>query len=313
MRQLTLSILCATFLFGCDKPAAPSAPHTAAQTATQTAAQTAAQAPTVDPHAQQEKPLVFVVQRRLIQDAEGLKDFEAYLSQATGKKVLTHVVPTDDQVIDMLKKGEAHMSYTEAWTFLVAHQRADMEVRAVTSLAGASTQDTLWVVTDKSPIKKLSDLKKRKIAFTTATSATGFLFPLAGLMRADVLSVTDDPETVFETVAFAGSEDAALAGLRQGKYDAAAIGSDAWSKDGGKGLKVLLKLGPVPREGFSLKSTLEPELKDKIGQAVLGLGQAKPELQKALFGESSFVSEAHYVYTDGMQQAIDTVDADYPL
>ena len=309
MRKFFSSIMVILAMSGCEKAPVPSEPATNQATNQATAAQTTQ---AVDPHQALNETLVMVVQASMFGTRE-IAPLQEYLSKAVEKPVLVQLVPTDDQVIDQLKKGEAHMTFTPSWTFMVAHQRADMEVRAVTTVADTAAVDSLWVVSAKSKIKKTMDLKGKRVAFTSATSAEGFLFPLSQLMKDGVLTRDDDPEKVFASVAFAGNDTAALKGVEDGKYDAAAISSDALPKDQ-KSVRVIAKQGPVPRAAFSVKSTLDPALQDKISAALLGLGhEENAELRRSLIGDVGLVKQEHYQYTQAIQEAIDTVDADYPL
>lgn len=312
MHQFIYALVFSLALVGCEKKGGDTPATPLTNQATQTGAQTADQAKTPDPHAAMNDTLVMVVERTMIKDRD-VAPLEAYLTEAIGKKVVVQVVPADEQVIEALRKGEAQLSYTAAWTFMIAHQRADMEVQAVSTVAETAETDSLWVVLAKAPIKSLANLKGKKIAFTYASSAEGFLFPLASLMEAKVLSPDDDPEKVFSVVAFAGSDTAAIEGLRAKKYDAVAISGDAFPSDA-KDLRILSKQGPVPRAAFAAKSTLDPELKSKVSAALLALGAPEnSELRTKFFGEVGLTSKAHYEYTQALQKAIDAVDAEYPL
>ncbi len=310
MHQFIYLLVFCLALMGCEKKVTETPVEPQTNQGTQTAPQTAAQAP--DPHAAINDTLVMVVERSMILDRE-VAPLEAYLSEAIGKKIIVNVVAADEQVIEALRKGEAQLSYTAAWTFMIAHQRADMEVQAVSTVAEAAETDSLWVVLAKSPIKSLSNLKGKKIAFTDPSSAEGFLFPLASLMEAEVLARDDDPAKIFAVVAFAGGDVAAIEGLKAKKYDAIAISGDAWPTEN-KDLRVLSKQGPVPRPAFASKSTLAPELKTKISEALLGLGRPeRNELREKYFGKVGLTAKAHYEYTQALQKAIDVVDAEYPL
>lgn len=310
MHQFMYVLVFCLALMGCDKKVNEAPSEVQNQQDAQTAKQSAAQA--ADPHAAVDDTLVMVVERAMILNRD-IAPLEAYLSEAVGKKVIVEVVAADEQVIERLRKGAAQMSYTAAWTFMVAHQRADMEVQAVATVEKTTETDSLWVVLAKSPIKKLANLKGKKIAFTFASSAEGFLFPLATLMEADVLDRDDDPENIFALVAFAGSDEAALKGLKAKKYDAIALSGDAWPAQN-KDLRILNKQGPVPRAAFASKSTLDPPLKAKIANALLGLGQPEhDELRERYFGKIGLAPQTHYEYTQALQQAIDVVDAEYPL
>lgn len=321
MRHLSTCLLAVSVFWnlGCEKTPAPTVGSnnaTGTQTVAALPATTTGQTTQniADPHAVENRPWVLVVQRNMIADVAALKGLETYLSTATGKTILTQVVPTDEQLIELLRKDEAQLAYAEAWTFLVAHQKADMEVQTVVSQNGAPAMDAFWIGASTGKIKGLKDLKGKRIAFTSASSAEGFLFPLAALMDAGVLERQDDPEQVFGSVVFAGDDATALAGLRADKYDAAAVSGDAWTLDGGKGLKILAKLGPVPRASIAIKSSLAPDLKNKAAEAFIQLSDpANAALRKSVFGDVNFVKQPHYEYTDLLQRAIDTVDAEYPL
>lgn len=311
MHRIICALMLSLALPGCEKKPPPSPAETSSQTA-QTASPLAAAAHG-DPHAALNNTLTMVVQSLRFETTE-IGPLQDYLSSKIGKPVVVQLVPTEDQVIEQLHSGAAQMSFTPSWTFMIAHQRADMEVVAVTTVDDSAFVDSLWLVAKKSKIKSTKDLKGKKVGFTTASSAEGFLLPLSQLMKDGVLSRHDDPEAVFKSVGFAGSDQAALAGLLDGKYEAVAVSADALDDSSRAKVAVLKKQGPVPREAFSAKSTLDDEVKAKISAALLDL--AKPEnaaLKSSVIGDVGLVKEAHYEYTQAIQDAIDTVDADYPL
>lgn len=270
------------------------------------------------PPAEPEVPTITQIVVALSPGTGNSESLRSFLNKELGIKAEV-VAPGDFKtIVDALRADEAHVAYLPAWPYMVSHHKADMEVILVGQNQGKTEYQSQWMVSSKSTIKTLADLKGRSIAFTAPTSAAGFLYPTAALFEANVLTASDDPTVIFKDVQFSGSDKDALHQLTQGKIDAVAVREDAPStylnEDEQKTIRVIHSKGPVPADCIAVRNTLPPEVKERIKTAFLKLNAPEnAAILKDVFGVEALVESQHYQYTETLQNVIETVEADFPL
>lgn len=289
---------------GCDKKESP--------VPTEKPVAVEAPTPTPEPEAPTLNKIVFV-----LSPGSGTHEgFNAFLQKELG--IDTAVVAPGDYktIVDALRADEAHIAYLPSWPYMVSHHKADMEVILVGQSQGKTEYQSQWLVSAKSPIKTLADLKGKAIAFTAPTSASGFLYPTAALFEASVLTASDDPTVIFKDVQFSGSDKDALHQLTHAKIDAVAVREDAPAKylteEEQKSIRVIHSKGPVPADCIAVRNTLPEDVKARIKTALLKLNAPEnAQILKDVFGVDALVESQHYQYTETLQNVIET--ADFPL
>jgi phosphonate transport system substrate-binding protein len=78
---------------------------------------------------------------------------------------------------------------------------------------------SFYVRKDKG-IARLEDLRGRTIAFVDPASSSGYIYPMVLLIKQGLVQ-NRDPKTFFKEALFAGTHEAALRALLQGRVDAA--------------------------------------------------------------------------------------------
>ncbi len=124
------------------------------------------------------------------------------------------------------------------------------------------------IVPADSPIKKPADLKGHKIAFTDATSNSGFKAPSA-ILKADFnLEAKRDFEPVFS-----GKHDNSILGVVNKDYEAAAVANSVLNRmldrkvfDPAK-IRSIYKSETFPTTGYGTVYNLDPKLVEKIKKA----------------------------------------------
>ena len=124
------------------------------------------------------------------------------------------------------------------------------------------------IVPADSPIKEPTDLKGHKIAFTDATSNSGFKAPSA-ILKADFgLESKRDFEPVFS-----GKHDNSVLGVANKDYDAAAIANEVMFRmferkvvDKAK-IRTVYKSETFPTTSYGIAHNLDPALAAKIKEA----------------------------------------------
>ncbi len=141
----------------------------------------------------------------------------------------------------------------------------------VVRVGGAKAHHGEIVAKSSGPVKSLSDLQGKKVAFVDRYSSTGYLLPSKLLADAKV-SVTP---------LFTGSHAAALAALKEGRADAAATYED--SVKGDPELTVLGKTPELPNEPLFFRAGLPAGKRQKLMDAFLNVA-ATSEGKQALAG-----------------------------
>ncbi len=96
-------------------------------------------------------------------------------------------VATDyNGVIEALRSKKLDVAYLGPFSYVLANQIADVEAFAVavTKKTGQSSYKSVIIARKESGLAKTADLKGRTFAFVDPTSASGHLFPKAGLLQA---------------------------------------------------------------------------------------------------------------------------------
>lgn len=118
----------------------------------------------------------------------------------------------------------------------------------------------------------MSDLKGHTFAFVDPSSASGHLFPKAGLEQAGF-----DPEKLFSRVIFSGSHDASILAVANRKVDAAAVADRILANAVARGLvkdddlQVVWSSRPIPESPMVWRKNLDPALKEKVAAALASI------------------------------------------
>ena len=123
-----------------------------------------------------------------------------------------------------------------------------------------------------SGIRELADLKGRTFAFVDPSSASGHLFPKAGLEQAGFV-----PAQLFSRVIFSGSHDASILAVENRKVDAAAVADRIFASAVSKGLvkqddfQVVWSSRPIPESPMVWRKDLDPALQQKVASALASI------------------------------------------
>ncbi|MES2532776.1 MAG: phosphonate ABC transporter substrate-binding protein [Pseudomonadota bacterium] len=193
------------------------------------------------------------------------------LQQQLGMQVKPFVATDYNGVIEALRSKKLDVAYLGPFSYVLASSVADVEAFAVavTKKTGQSAYKSVIIARKDSGIAKTPDLKGRTFAFVDPTSASGHLFPKAGLLQAGY-----DPEAFFGRVIFSGSHDASILAVANKKVDAAAVADRILASAIAKGqvkqdeLEIVWSSNPIPESPMVWRKDLDPALKARIAQAL---------------------------------------------
>lgn len=193
------------------------------------------------------------------------------LAAKTGMKVKPFVANDYNGVIEALRSGKLDIAYLGPFSYVLAHELANAEAFAVavTKKTGRSAYQSKVIARKDKGLQSLDQLKGRTFAFVDPSSASGHLFPKAGLMASGF-----DVDKGFSRVIFSGSHDASIMAVANNKVDAAAVADRIFDSAIKKGLIksedfiVIWHSKPIPESPMVWRKSLDEATKQKVAAAM---------------------------------------------
>jgi phosphonate transport system substrate-binding protein len=228
----------------------------------------------------------------------------------------------DTAAVEALRANRADVAFLSSRSALKAKELANAslylaEVRA--NYSGGHTYKSVFVVPKNSSLKSgqgkgtLNQLQGKKISFTSPTSGSGFIFPVAELVQQKLVSDRDRLNGFFGQVTYGGSYDKALQAVLKGQADVAAVseyslGSPYITAAEASNLRVLYSIAGVPAHGISIDDDVPARDRNRLIAAMLKLNQpANNQLLTALYNSTKLIrvdGDAHLQPTKvALQQA----------
>lgn len=228
----------------------------------------------------------------------------------------------DTAAVEALRANRADVAFLSSRSALKAKELANAslylaEVRA--NYSGGHTYKSVFVVPKNSPLKSgqsrdtLTQLQGKKMSFTSPTSGSGFIFPVAELVQQKLVPDRDRLNGFFGQVTYGGSYDKALQAVLKGQADVAAVseyslGSPYITAAEASNLRVLYSIAGVPAHGISIDDDVSVSDRNRLIAAMLKLNQpANNQLLTALYNSTKLIKvdgDAHLQPTKvALQQA----------
>ncbi|HEY3332783.1 MAG TPA: phosphate/phosphite/phosphonate ABC transporter substrate-binding protein [Capsulimonadaceae bacterium] len=221
------------------------------------------------------------------ESASQIKDeyapFAKYMSRKLGKPVEIFQAQDYSGVCQALASGQVDLAYLNPLSYALYTDKLKGTKRELVPIAMPVIKGSLYyygaIFTRKdSGIAKIADLKGKKISFADATSASGYLYPIAYL-KAHGIQKSD-----FSVVAFAGSQSVVPSVLNR-SADVGAVYEDALKKgmspERQAQLKVLARVGPIANGMVVARGDLAPDVISAAKQAYIDIN-IEPDGKAAL-------------------------------
>ncbi|HEY6860190.1 MAG TPA: phosphate/phosphite/phosphonate ABC transporter substrate-binding protein [Pseudolabrys sp.] len=216
------------------------------------------------------------------------------LERTTGKRVVFFPVQSNAAQYEAMRSGRLHVAGVNAGGNALAVNCAGyVPFAMMASKDNSFGYEMEIIVPADSPIKTPAELKGHKVAFTDATSNSGFKAPSA-ILKADFnLEAKRDFEPVFS-----GKHDNSILGVVNKDYEVAAVANSVLNRmidrkvfDPAK-IRSIYKSETFPTTGYGYAYNLDPKLVEKIKEAFF----AFPWEGSALAAE--FKKEAKFIPID---------------
>lgn len=191
------------------------------------------------------------------EQAQRFAPFEAYLSSLLGARAEVAAYQDYDELITDVIRGDLDVAQLPPLAFVLARERdANLTLLATLIANGDVRYAGYLVVRRDSDVLRLVDLENKKVAFTSPTSASGFVFPLARLVAEGV-----DVRRLLARARVNRSHREAIQAVVDGEVDAAATyrGGLEAARDAGLDTRTLRVLGitaAIPQEALVAHSRL---------------------------------------------------------
>jgi phosphonate transport system substrate-binding protein len=207
--------------------------------------------------------------------------FLRHMEKVTGKKVQFFPVQSNAAQIEAMRAGRLHVAgFNTGGTPLAVNCAGFVPFAIMGNAQGQFGYEMEIITHPASGIKRIEDLKGRKVAFTSETSNSGFKAPSALLKNDFKLEAGKDFQAVFS-----GKHDNSVLGVANKDYDAAAIANEVMFRMFERGvvkreqIVTIYKSQTFPTTGYGHVYNLKPELAAKVREAFFSFPWAGSALE----------------------------------
>ncbi len=178
-------------------------------------------------------------------------------------KIDIRIMPTYEEAVVVVAQNKVDFARMGPANYvLVKRQNPALKLLAMETQDGAKQLTGFISVAEGSHVRKLQDLRGKRVAFGEQNSTTGRYYPQAALVEAGVFA------NDLSSYRFLGRHDKALAVVAAGNFDAAASNEVSFGKyDSARRLRVIHTM-KSPAHAWVARSDLPPEVVDKLKQAM---------------------------------------------
>ena len=208
----------------------------------------------------------------VIQDNQGLKDF---LNEKLGKDIELVVTTDYSSMIEAARNDRIDLAYFGPLSYVLAKSKSEIEPFAARIKGGTKTYNSCLIGNTKAGVTDFDLIKGKTFAFGDPASTSSRLFPELTLKENGLIK-GDDYEGVF-----LGAHDAVALAVQNGNAQAGGLACPILESLQEKGMiddtKVTLiaKTAPIPQYPWTMRSSLNPELKETIRTAFIELDDEK--------------------------------------
>lgn len=244
------------------------------------------------------------------------KEFSTYLKDKLGREVEVTLATDYNTIVEAMASGTVDIGIMPPAAYVQARERGgakailSSQLGAYNRSTGLSEEGKLSdtfkgeiLVKANSDIKSLADLKGKKIATLSPSSASGYIYPVVEIKE---LGLDINSDLTLTTV---NDIPSAMTAVLNGQQDACFVFEGARNvfanafkdQDIMKELSVLyLTNGDIPNDAIAVQPNMDEALKDKIKQVFLEM----PKDEKGLAAMSTW---SHKGYVEADDKKYDTI------
>ena len=221
------------------------------------------------------------------------KKLQLYLEDRLDKKIELVVTTDYSSMIEAMRFGRLELAYFGALSYVMAKEKAEIECFAAQMKKGSIMYHGVIIANKNTNINKIEDIRGTNMAFGDPASTSSHLIPRAHLLINAGLDFDD------YIPHYLGAHDAVAMNVQNGNADAGGLSKKIFEHLVERGMisldkvKVIAVSDPFPNYPWTMQSSLNPELKEKIKTALYELDD--PEITKPLKADGFLpVTDADY-------------------
>ncbi len=194
-----------------------------------------------------------------------------YLEKELGKKIDIVVTTDYSSMIEAMRHGRLDLAYFGPLSYVLAKQKSEIEPFAALKQKGSTTYQSVLVANTAAGINGISDIAGKNVAYGDVASTSSHLIPKSVLAEKGLKAGENYKEH------FVGSHDAVALSVQNGHAQAGGLSKPIFEALVQRGMidpkkvKILAESKPFPQYPWTVRSNLDPALKDKIRTAFLGM------------------------------------------
>ena len=221
------------------------------------------------------------------------KKLQLYLEDRLDKKIELIVTTDYSSMIEAMRFGRLELAYFGALSYVMAKQKAEIECFAAQMKKGSIMYHGVIIANNDSNINTILDIKGKHMSYGDPASTSSHLIPRAHLLINADLDIDD------YIPHYLGAHDAVAMNVQNGNSDAGGLSKKIFEHLVERGMisldkvKVIAVSDPFPNYPWTMQSSLNPELKEKIKAAFYELDD--PEITIPLKADGFLpVTDADY-------------------
>ena len=197
------------------------------------------------------------------------RPLKEYLEEKLGKKVELIVTTDYSSMIEAMRHGRLDLAYFGPLSYVLAKQKSDIEPFAAIRQHGKTTYQAVIIANKSAGITKLEDIAGKDVAFGDKASTSSHLIPKSMLAEKNLYAGKDYKEH------FVGAHDAVAMSVQNGHAQAGGLSKPIFETLVQRGLvkpdkvAVIAESKPFPQYPWTMRSSLNPELRQQIRVAFL--------------------------------------------
>ena len=241
-----------------------------------------------------------IPEQDIFKQMERYNPLAEYIFKKTGYKIELVVFPKYGDIIDKFVSKHMDGAFFGSFVYTLAHAKIGVEALArPENLKGISTCHGVIFVRKDSGIRTAKEMKGKRFVFVDKATTAGYLLPIYYFRQNNIT----DYKTYFGETYFAGTHDAAVYDVLDGKADIGAAKNTIYEKleeadpRVKENLLILKKSPDVPETALGLRKDIDEAVIKKLKEVLLDM-DTDPEGKNILekFGARRFIETTNDDY-----------------
>ncbi|MCL7751635.1 phosphate/phosphite/phosphonate ABC transporter substrate-binding protein [Guyparkeria hydrothermalis] len=199
------------------------------------------------------------------------KPLQDYLEDRLDKEIELVVTTDYSSMIEAMRHGRLDLGYFGPLSYVLAKQKSEIEAFAAINKGGSTSYHAVLIGNVEAGVEDYEDITGKDVAFGDVASTSSHLIPKA-MMAEQKISHEGDYEEHF-----LGSHDAVAIAVMNGRAQAGGLSQPIYNSLVARGMvdedkvSVIEVSKPYPQYPWTMRSSLAPEVKERIRNAFYDL------------------------------------------